>query len=163
MKTVLGWLLAGLLVSVGAEGQNRMRQSVEANATGAQIAERMSVVPPADVDEVSVSIPIEFEFGKWTLTQRGMWTVDQIALALNDASQIGNVFLVEGHTDSVGSDESNLRLSKRRAETVKAALVSRGVSEARLTVAGYGELRLLPGLPGTDGRNRRVEIVRRVR
>jgi outer membrane protein OmpA-like peptidoglycan-associated protein len=41
--------------------------------------------------------------------------------------------------------------------------VSRGVSEARLTVAGYGELRLLPGLPGTDGRNRRVEIVRRVR
>jgi outer membrane protein OmpA-like peptidoglycan-associated protein len=83
-----------------------------------------------------------------------------VAAALNDPALIGHAFLVEGHTDSVGSDQANLELSIRRAEAARQFLVTQGVDGARLTTAGYGELRLIPGVPGTDARQRRVELVR---
>lgn len=71
---------------------------------------------------------------------------------------------VEGHTDSIGSDQANLDLSRRRAASVKAALVSRyRVDPSRLTPEGYGESRPKDTNDTLEGRarNRRVELVRR--
>lgn len=74
------------------------------------------------------------------------------------------VVTVEGHTDSTGSDEHNMDLSKRRAEALKAELVTRhGIPAARLQTAGYGRTRPIDSNDTLDGRahNRRVEIARR--
>jgi outer membrane protein OmpA-like peptidoglycan-associated protein len=69
--------------------------------------------------------------------------------------------LIEGHTDNVGSDETNLNLSQRRANSVQSYLVSQGVNAARLSSSGLGE-----GSPVADNdtdtgrqQNRRVELI----
>ncbi|MEW5721660.1 MAG: OmpA family protein [Thermodesulfobacteriota bacterium] len=69
---------------------------------------------------------------------------------------------IEGHTDSVGSDEHNQTLSKQRADSVKAYLVGGGVDEARLKTVGYGESKPVSDNDTELGRaqNRRVELVR---
>lgn len=68
---------------------------------------------------------------------------------------------IEGHTDSVGPERYNQLLSLRRAETVRAYLVSQGIDEIRMTVAGYGESTPIDNNDTRAGRanNRRVEFV----
>ncbi|MCP1676762.1 outer membrane protein OmpA-like peptidoglycan-associated protein [Natronocella acetinitrilica] len=69
--------------------------------------------------------------------------------------------LIEGHTDSVGSAESNQRLSQRRADAVRSHLVRRGLSQDRLSTSGMGEDRPVASNETASGRqqNRRVEII----
>lgn len=69
--------------------------------------------------------------------------------------------LIEGHTDSIGTQESNLRLSEQRAEAIKTLLVARGVSADRIVTKGYGMQYPLVTNDTAEGRqqNRRVEIV----
>ena len=69
--------------------------------------------------------------------------------------------LIEGHTDSTGSDSYNLDLSRRRAGAVQDFLVQNGVNSERLTVIGYGETYPVASNDTNDGRqqNRRVELV----
>ncbi|MBN2124501.1 MAG: OmpA family protein [Deltaproteobacteria bacterium] len=69
---------------------------------------------------------------------------------------------IEGHTDSVGSDEHNQSLSQQRADSVKAYLVKGGVDETRLKTEGYGESKPVADNDTEMGRaqNRRVELVR---
>jgi outer membrane protein OmpA-like peptidoglycan-associated protein len=70
---------------------------------------------------------------------------------------------IDGHTDGIGNDASNLDLSKRRAAAVKNALVSRyGIDAARLTTGGYGESspKATNATPEGRARNRRVELRR---
>jgi OOP family OmpA-OmpF porin len=68
---------------------------------------------------------------------------------------------VGGHTDSIGSDEYNLRLSQRRAEAVAAWLAAHGIAAARLTAKGFGESKPVADNRTAEGRqrNRRIEIV----
>jgi outer membrane protein OmpA-like peptidoglycan-associated protein len=69
--------------------------------------------------------------------------------------------LVEGHTDDVGSNETNETLSLRRAESVRGYLTSRGISPMRLASFGKGETQPVAGNDSSEGRqqNRRVEVV----
>ena len=82
-------------------------------------------------------------------------TVAEIAAGCPDAA-----IRIEGHTDSLGSENYNIRLSAKRAGSVAAALVARGVSETRLDVAGLGSARPIADNATSDGRasNRRIEI-----
>jgi len=84
--------------------------------------------------------------------------LDRIAQILVKYPQ--TTIVVEGHTDSVGSDTYNQQLSERRAWSVQRLLVQRGVSEARITPIGYGETRPVASNDTPEGRqmNRRVEI-----
>lgn len=68
--------------------------------------------------------------------------------------------IIEGHTDNQGSAAYNKRLSLKRAEAVKAYLVSKGIDAGRIEVIGYGEERPIADNGTADGRqaNRRVEI-----
>ena len=70
------------------------------------------------------------------------------------------IFHIGGHTDSQGSDEYNLKLSKERAASVREFLVSKGIPASRLTSEGYGESRPIATNNTAAGRqeNRRVEI-----
>lgn len=69
--------------------------------------------------------------------------------------------LIEGHTDSVGSDDANFSLSQRRAESVKAYLLRQGVASRRLDAFGKGENSPVAGNESASGRqlNRRVEVI----
>jgi len=68
--------------------------------------------------------------------------------------------IVEGHTDSRGSDATNMELSRRRAESVMQALVQRGVSPSQIQTVAYGETMPVASNNTAEGRqrNRRVEI-----
>jgi len=116
---------------------------------------------------VVVNLPdVLFEFGKADLTGEARTKVRSIADVLNEQAKNRRV-AVEGHTDSIGSDAFNQKLSERRAENVANALESAGVSNQRVTVKGYGKR--YPVAPntnpdGTDNpagraKNRRVEVV----
>lgn len=89
----------------------------------------------------------------------GLYTeLDRIAQILIKYPQ--TTIVVEGHTDSTGSDVYNQGLSERRAQSVQRLLVERGVSAARITTVGYGETRPVATNDTPAGRqmNRRVEI-----
>jgi len=116
---------------------------------------------------VVVNLPdVLFEFGKADLTSEARVKVRSIADVLNEQAKNRRV-AVEGHTDSIGSDAFNQKLSERRAENVANALESAGVSNQRVTGKGYGKR--YPVAPntnpdGTDNpagraKNRRVEVV----
>jgi len=100
-----------------------------------------------------------FDTGKAMLKPGAYTTVDRLAHVLN--SSHGSHVVIEGHTDSMGSDSFNQQLSESRAESVKAALVAKGISSERITAVGKGESMLVAGNDSSAGRqqNRRVEIV----
>ncbi len=102
---------------------------------------------------------VNFDFDKATLQPQGKPILDEAARILKENPSI-NV-QVQGHTDSVGTDAYNLRLSDRRAATVKNYLVSQGVAASRLTTKGFGESNPVASNDTADGRaqNRRVELV----
>jgi outer membrane protein OmpA-like peptidoglycan-associated protein len=85
--------------------------------------------------------------------------VGEIGKALADVP--GRRILIEGHTDSTGRAEFNLRLSELRAESIKAVLVASGVSPDRIEIHGYGATKPVADNTTPSGRaqNRRVEIV----
>ena len=84
--------------------------------------------------------------------------INRVAAVLNQYPD--TLISVEGHTDSVGSDEYNMDLSRRRAQTVKNLLVMRDVAENRIETIGFGKTMPVAGNETEAGRqkNRRVEI-----
>jgi outer membrane protein OmpA-like peptidoglycan-associated protein len=100
-----------------------------------------------------------FDTGKATLKPGAYATVDRLATVLKEDQQ--RKVLIEGHTDSVGSDEYNQELSERRAATVQAALFERGVDASQISTVGKGETTPVASNDSLVGRqqNRRVELV----
>lgn len=101
-----------------------------------------------------------FEYNSDKLTAQSMATLDGIAPILT-SNKIKNArWLVEGHTDSKGSDKYNMDLSKRRAASVEAYLVSKGVPASILKSVGFGESLPITTNDTEEGRarNRRVEL-----
>jgi len=100
---------------------------------------------------------LEFETGKSTIRTKSYESLDRVAAILIEK----NFSLkLAGHTDNTGSMELNLRLSKERAESVKAYLVSKGANASRIEATGYGPTQPIATNATADGRqaNRRVEF-----
>lgn len=100
-----------------------------------------------------------FDTGKATLKPGAYGTVDRLATVLKEAPD--RKVMIEGHTDSVGSDEFNQGLSERRAAAVQTALLERGVAADQITAVGKGEGVPIASNedPGGRQRNRRVEMI----
>jgi outer membrane protein OmpA-like peptidoglycan-associated protein len=100
-----------------------------------------------------------FDTGKATLKPGAYATVDRLATVLKEDA--ARKVLIEGHTDSVGSDEYNQSLSERRAQSVQAALFERGVEASQISTVGKGETTPVASNDNPAGRqqNRRVELV----
>lgn len=116
---------------------------------------------------VVVNLPdVLFAFDKASLTPDARVKIRNIAEVLN-AQARGRPVAVEGHTDSIGSEAYNQRLSERRAETVAIGLESAGVSNQRIATRGFGERYPVAPNHNPDGsdnptgraKNRRVEVV----
>ena len=101
---------------------------------------------------------VNFDFDKSTLKPGAKDILDHAVSVIQTSSS--SRFRVSGHTDSVGSDAYNQRLSERRANAVSEYLVQHGVSVQRLDTAAYGESRPVATNDTAEGRaqNRRVEI-----
>ena len=94
-----------------------------------------------------------FNFNSFTLKAGAYPELDRVARILNQYPQTR--IRVEGHTDSRGSAEYNMKLSQRRAEAVANALIQRGVDPVRITTIGFGESQ---PVSSDAAANRRVEI-----
>lgn len=106
---------------------------------------------------------INFDTGSWAVSPNQVQQLASVAQAINQAVQRnpGEVFLIEGHTDAVGSDVDNLSLSDRRAQSV-ATILSRdfNVPPENLTSQGYGSQYPKVQTQGASRENRRVTVRR---
>ena len=119
--------------------------------------------PPPPAPEVGSKIVslegTNFDFNKATLRPEAIAKLDHAVAVMTENPTIK--VSVEGHTDSVGSDAYNQKLSERRAHAVVSYLTGKGIDAARLTSVGYGESRPVASNDTADGRahNRRVDLV----
>lgn len=109
---------------------------------------------------ITLSGSVIFASGKSALLPAARRKLSDVASALASGDPKGKI-VVEGHTDSAGSEETNRALSLERANAVRDALVENGVSDDRISVEGLGETRPIADNASQAGRanNRRVEIV----
>jgi outer membrane protein OmpA-like peptidoglycan-associated protein len=160
----------------------RDRYIVETERASPALVYETLIAPPVDaierrysLDEIRYSAPlrdrmpridlntITFESGSWELTLDQIDRLAGIAAGLNRAilQNPREVFLIEGHTDAVGSDLDNLSLSDRRAETAAVALTQKfGVPAENLSTQGYGKQHLKIPTDGPERENRRITVRR---
>jgi len=108
-----------------------------------------------------VRLPVYFESNSDRLTRSGEALLVKLSSALGSPELADRRFMVEGHTDDIGSAEYNQALSERRAAAVKSFLVDRGVDASRITVSGKGEAAPVVTNDSDENRrrNRRVEVI----
>ena len=116
------------------------------------------VAPVPTSEKVSYSADAFFDFDKAVLKPAGKASLDDLSSKLSGINL--EVIIAVGHTDSIGTDAYNQKLSIRRAEAVKAYLQSKGVEANRIYTEGKGEKQPVADNKTTAGRakNRRVEI-----
>ena len=101
---------------------------------------------------------VQFESGKSTLLKSSFGELEEVFEFMKFKNDI--IIEIGGHTDNMGDDESNLKLSEARAEAVKNYLVSKGISPNRIASKGYGENQPIDNNSTAEGRqnNRRTEV-----
>ncbi len=128
-----------------------------AGCDGVPVAQQTPVVAPT-ATKVVLNADTFFDFDKSTLKPEGRQVLDQVAA---QAASINlETLIATGYTDSIGTEQYNLGLSMRRADTVKNYLISKGVDPNRIYVEGKGEADPIAtnATPAGRAQNRRVEI-----
>jgi outer membrane protein OmpA-like peptidoglycan-associated protein len=158
-STVLGAAAGAMVGAVAGGGIGHMMDKQEAEMRDALAAsEAAAVSREGDLLAITLKGDVTFDFDS-VAVRPGLYNeIDRIAQIMVKYPQTH--IMVEGHTDSVGGESYNQRLSERRAEAVKNLLVQRGVDPYRVTPIGYGESRPVATNAEEAGRqlNRRVEI-----
>jgi outer membrane protein OmpA-like peptidoglycan-associated protein len=135
-------------------------QELEQSYTLEEVTTNESIrayVPRIDLDTIT------FEFGSATIGQDQMPALEELGFAMEEviADNPSEVYLIEGHTDAVGSDYDNLILSDRRAEAVAVALSQNfEIPPENLVTEGYGEQYLKVQTEAPERANRRVTVRR---
>jgi outer membrane protein OmpA-like peptidoglycan-associated protein len=144
-----------------AEAEAQAREAERAKAELAQLMKELSELQGQLTDRgIVLTIgDVLFATGKSDLNASAQLSMDKLAEFLQN-KQNRNL-LVEGHTDSVGSDEYNQGLSEQRAASVKTALVKRGIASERIVTVGYSKKFPLASNATAAGKqqNRRVEAI----
>jgi OOP family OmpA-OmpF porin len=114
--------------------------------------------PKPVAEKVTFAADVLFDFDKAVIKPEGKSKLDDISNKVKGVNL--EVVIAIGHADSIGSDAYNQRLSVRRAESVKAYLVSKGIEPNRIYTEGKGEKQPVADNKTREGRakNRRVEI-----
>ncbi|MCJ7610994.1 MAG: OmpA family protein [Candidatus Aminicenantes bacterium] len=129
-----------------------------------QAAEIQRDLEGARVERIGEGIKITFNSGllfdldKSELREQSKQNLNNLGNILNKYEDTN--ILIEGHTDSTGTEEYNIKLSKERSESVASYMGQIQVKSTRFTVVGYGEMQPIATNDTTDGRqlNRRVEV-----
>ena len=108
---------------------------------------------------IIITEEVRFNVGSAVIVAESYEVLNDVATLLRDYPEI-ELIRVEGHTDSVGNRDNNLRLSEERARSVRVYLVEQGIDANRITSIGYGQERPVGDNSTREGRaeNRRVEF-----
>lgn len=102
--------------------------------------------PAAQVQKITLASKALFDFDKSVLKPEGKAAIDsEVISKLKDVTKL-ELVLVTGHTDRIGTQAYNQRLSERRADTVRDYLVSRGVARDKIETLGMGKTQPIPGV-----------------
>jgi outer membrane protein OmpA-like peptidoglycan-associated protein len=147
----LGGTAGGFFANYMEKQEMAMRQQL-AGVEGA------SIQRDAEVLAVTFKSDVLFDINSYTVKPGGYDELQRVAGVLNNYPQ--TTIQIAGHTDSTGSEQYNMQLSRQRAESVKNALVGYGVAPMRLLTVGYGETKPIASNATEAGRqmNRRVAI-----
>jgi len=119
--------------------------------------------PPlfAQLDSLAqITLAVEFDFGSARIRPRSYRSIGLMADALYHPALYGYCFLIVGNTDAVGGREYNLKLSERRAEAIRQALINPfGIGKLRIDTLGLGEEQLLNTRNPKAAENRRVQLI----
>lgn len=109
-------------------------------------------------EKIEIRQQVKFATAKFRVLPGSFKLLNQVALVLNDFPKMR--LSIEGHTDNVGGESANMKLSQRRAEAVRDYLVAKGISPARLQAIGYGPTKPIASNKTTRGKalNRRTEF-----
>jgi outer membrane protein OmpA-like peptidoglycan-associated protein len=144
-------------------------RAVEERSRAAEAAEERALALESELEQLEARDTdrglvltlgdVLFDTGEASLKAGAVTTIDRLAQFMRDYPE--RSVRIEGHTDSIGSDETNQQLSERRAMAVRDALLARNVDAARIVTVGYGEARPIAGNDTAGGRqqNRRIEVV----
>jgi outer membrane protein OmpA-like peptidoglycan-associated protein len=150
---------ADTAAQLSASENGRADAERRANDAMAALAKLAAVKQEARGLVITLSGSVLFQSDEATLVSGAQARLGEVADALLATKE--RSIIVEGHTDSQGSDEHNLDLSQRRADAVAQFLVQRGYEASRIHAVGIGESRPTADNATAEGRanNRRVEIV----
>jgi len=158
-STLIGAAIGAAVGGVGGAGVGRMMDNQEKDMRNALASSDAAAVSrEGNLLAVTFKGDVTFDTNSSAIRQGLYSEIDRVAGVLK---QYPETFIrVEGHTDSRGSSEYNMNLSRQRANAVKNLLVQRGVTESRVEVVGYGETMPVATNDTEAGRqkNRRVEI-----
>jgi outer membrane protein OmpA-like peptidoglycan-associated protein len=168
IDSALDWYRQSLQYHKSAQAEQEMMQ-VESQRLGKQVPaadiKAALLVPPSDrspvAEENSIDLDILFGFNDARLTSEGRNQVHQLALAIGSNDFRGKSFRITGHTDSVGGDEYNLKLSLERANSVRDVLANEaGISAGQLKCEGKGKREPKYHNDSEEARrlNRRVQV-----
>lgn len=134
---------------------NKLKTSMEEMTMTVEEASEWAI---QDFENFLLSNPIEFEYASSRLSDVTKRILDQIADLIERIPE--SEIEIEGHTDNVGSDAFNMRLSEERAVSVRDYLIENGMDPGLLLVQGFGESAPIAGNDTEEGRqrNRRVHI-----
>lgn len=155
--------------AVARADSDQSRADADAARAAATSSQQQSAELQRQIDEMHAKVTdrgvvltlgdVLFTSGQADLKTAATGNLNKLVTFLN--TYPNRTVVVEGYTDSVGSDDYNQGLSERRADGVKSYLVRRGVGSERLTALGKGKADPVAGNDSADGRqqNRRVEVV----
>ncbi len=117
-----------------------------------------AAAPSSVKQAITIQAEALFDFDKSVLKPDGKKSIDAAVAKMNQVDV--QMVIATGHTDSVGTDAYNQKLSERRATTVKEYMVSKGIAAAKITTLGKGETQPVATNKTKEGRakNRRVDI-----
>jgi len=149
---ILGAVIGGTAGALVGKYMDKQAEELERDLEGATV-ERIG-----EGIKITFDSGILFGFDSSTLTATSKQNINELAETLKKYED--TEILIEGHTDSKGSEEYNQSLSERRAGSVGDLLVSTGVAGNRITQVGYGEMQPIADNETDYGRsqNRRVEV-----
>ena len=155
-STGLCWRDANWTPATAAPGCDGAVAAPAAAAPAPKAAAPVAQAPAAA--KVTYAADTFFDFNKSVVKPAGKAKLDDLVAKVKGINL--EVIIAVGHTDSVGSDAYNQQLSVRRAEAVKAYLVSKGIEKNRIYTEGKGEKQPVADNKTKEGRakNRRVEI-----
>lgn len=145
--------------SAGAKGFIPVSENLDlTNVAEYKVINRDLLLVPIEIGETVRLNNIFFDFGKSILRTESFPELDRIVALMNQST--GLEIELSGHTDNVGSDNVNLKLSEDRAKAVQSYIVSKGILESRINAKGYGKTKPVAGNDTEEGKqmNRRVEF-----
>lgn len=158
-STLIGTAAGAVIGGLAGTGIGNMMDRQE-NDMRQALANSQAVAVQREGNALALTFKSDFTFDvNSTNIRPGLYTeLDRVAQVLSSYPQ--TTIIVTGHTDSTGSESYNQQLSERRAQSVKNALVQRGVDAPRIQAIGYGESSPIADNNTEFGRqqNRRVEV-----